>query len=117
VPVEDPRTAPDGCTVITLCGSMRFREEFERLDAELTSAGHVVLAPTALDPAAEPDAEERARLGRAHLQKVAMADEVLVVNVGDYLGESTRREIAHAHSRGIPVRFLEPHADERDAAG
>lgn len=89
---------------------MRFREELERLDAELTLAGHVVLAPTALAPSRELDAEERARLGRVHLQKVAMADEVLVVNVGGYVGESTRREIEHARSRGVPVSFLEPHA-------
>ena len=110
MPLQDPRTAPGAYTVITLCGSMRFREEFERLEAELTLAEHVVLTPTALDPSTELDAEQRARLGRIHLQKVAMADEVLVVNVGDYVGESTRREIEHARSRGIAVSFLEPHA-------
>jgi hypothetical protein len=109
VPVEEPRTAPDELTVITLCGSMRFRDELERLDAELTLAGHVVLTPTALDPSVELDAEERARLGRIHLQRIAMADEVLVVNVGGYVGESTRREIEHARSLGIRVSFLEPH--------
>jgi hypothetical protein len=43
-----------------------------------------------------------------HLAKVEMADEVLVVNVGGYVGESTRLEIEHARSRGTPVRFLEP---------
>ncbi|WP_198346379.1 MULTISPECIES: DUF4406 domain-containing protein [Nocardioides] len=95
--------------VITLCGSMRFRDEFARLDAELTLAGHVVLTPTALDPATELDAEDRARLDRIHLQRIAMADEVLVVNVGDYVGDSTRREIEYARSRGLAVSFLEPH--------
>ena len=108
---EGARTAPDEFTVITLCGSLRFREELERLDGELTLAGHVVLTPTAVDPGRELDAEERARLGRIHLQKIAMADEVLVVNVDDYVGESTRREIEHARSRGLAVRFLEPHAE------
>jgi len=107
----EPATAPDGFTVITLCGSMRFREEFARLDAELTLAGHVVLTPTALDPSTELSAEDRERLGRIHLQKVAMADEVLVVNVGGHLGESARRELEHARSLGLAVRFLEPHAD------
>ncbi|GAB3772484.1 hypothetical protein GCM10027600_32340 [Nocardioides ginsengisegetis] len=102
---------PDEFTVITLCGSMRFREEFARLDAELTLAGHVVLTPTALDPSTELSSEDRERLGRVHLQKIAMADEVLVVNVGGYLGESTRRELEHARSRGLPVSFLEPHAE------
>ena len=94
---------------------MRFREEFERLDAELTLAGHVVLTPTALAPSTELNAEERARLGRIHLQKVAMADEVFIVNVGDYVGESTRREIEHARSRGVAVSYLEPHAPDEFA--
>jgi hypothetical protein len=116
VPVEEPRTAPDEYTVITLCGSMRFREEFERLDSELTLAGHVVLTPTTLAPSRELNAEERARLGRIHLQKVAMADEVLIVNVGGHVGESTRREIEHARSRGVAVSYLEPHAPDCHAA-
>jgi hypothetical protein len=103
-------------TVITLCGSMRFRAEFDRLEAELTLAGHVVLTPTNLTSRAAPSAEERALLGRIHLQKVAMADEVLAVNVGDYVGESTHREIEHARSLGIVVNFLEPHAHQ-DCAG
>lgn len=91
---------------------MQFRDEFERLDAELTLAGHVVLTPTALPPSRELTAEERARLGYIHLQKVAMADEVLIVNVGDHVGESTRREIEHARSRGVTVSYLEPHAPD-----
>jgi hypothetical protein len=94
--------------VVTLCGSMRFAEAFQRLEAELTLAGHVVLRPASLEPSRELDTEDRARLGRLHLQKVAMADEVLVVNVGGYVGESTRREIEHARSLGVAVRFLEP---------
>ncbi|KRF13814.1 hypothetical protein ASG90_13370 [Nocardioides sp. Soil797] len=101
---------------------MRFRDDFERLEADLTLAGHVVLAPTALAPTAlaptalapteELTVEERARLGRIHPQKVAMADEVLVVNVSGHVGESTRREIEHAVSLGIPVRYLEPHVPD-----
>ena len=94
---------------------MRFREEFERLDAELTLAGHMVLTPTALAPSTELNEEERARLGRIHLQKIAMADEILVVNVGGYVGESTRREIGHARSCGVAVSFLEPHANDHYA--
>jgi hypothetical protein len=105
---EGPRTVADEFTVVTLCGSLRFREEFERLDGELTLAGYVVLTPAALAPGTEPGDEDRAQLGRVHLAKVAMADEVLVVNVGGYVGESTRREIAHARSHGVAVSFLEP---------
>lgn len=112
MPTEEARAAPDEFTVITLCGSMSFREEFERIDAELTLAGHVVLTPTALPPSRELNVEERARLGRIHLQKASMADEVLIVDVGGYVGESTRREIEHARSRGVAVSYLEPHAPD-----
>lgn len=116
MPSEERRAAPEEGTVIALCGSMRFHEQLERLEAELTLAGHVVLAPVAVPTSAELTAEDRARLGRVHLRKVAMADEVLVVNVGGYVGESTRREIEHARSRGIAVSFLEPHTDGPYAA-
>lgn len=109
MPVEEQRNASAEFTVVTLCGSMRFRAEFERLDAELTLAGHVVLTPALLAPAMELSVEERERLGRVHLQKVEMADQVLVVNVGGYIGDSTRREIEHARARGVPVTYLEPH--------
>jgi hypothetical protein len=95
-------------TVITLCGSMRFRDEFARLESELALAGHVVLRPTAVDRSAELDADARATLGQIHLQKIELSDEVLIVNVGGYVGDATRREIEHAESLGIPVRFLEP---------
>ena len=91
---------------------MRFSAELERLETELTLAGHVVLSPVALAAGTDLTEEQRARLGRIHLQKVAMADEVLVVNVGGYVGQSTRREIALARSRGVPVRFLEGPRDE-----
>ncbi|MBF4163550.1 hypothetical protein [Nocardioides acrostichi] len=97
-----------GIPVVALCGSMRFRDEFDRLTTELTLAGNVVLAPVMIDASTVLDEETRARLGRVHLAKVAMADEALVVNVGGYLGESTRREIEHAHAHGVAVRYLEP---------
>lgn len=111
MPEDGPSRERGDLRVVTLCGSMRFRSEMERLEAELTLAGHVVLAPVLLPASTELGAEERARLGRVHLQKVAMADEVLVVDVDGYVGESTRREVEHACSLGIPVRFLERPVD------
>ena len=42
-----------------------------------------------------------------HKQKIDMADEILVLNVGGYVGDSTRSEIEHAIARGKPVRWLE----------
>ena len=42
-----------------------------------------------------------------HKRKIDMADEIFVINVGGYIGFSTRSEIAYAHATGKPVRYLE----------
>ena len=42
-----------------------------------------------------------------HKRKIDMADEIFVINVGGYIGESTGGEIAYAKSQGIAVRYLE----------
>src|SRR5690242_6841383 len=94
--------------IVTLCGSMRFADDFARLEAELTLAGHLVLAPTVFPPGTSLEDDQIALLDRLHRQKIDLGDEVLIVNVGGYVGDSTRGEIEYARSRGIPVRSLEP---------
>ena len=42
-----------------------------------------------------------------HLRKIDMADEVFVINVGGYIGSSTRNEIKYAIDHGKEVRYLE----------
>ena len=52
-------------------------------------------------------------LDKMHFQKIDMADEIFVINVGGYIGESTRREIAHATDKGKKVNYLEmPNSNE-----
>lgn len=45
-----------------------------------------------------------------HLRKIDMADEIYVINVGGYIGESTRSEIEYAKKNGRVVRYLEENA-------
>ena len=42
-----------------------------------------------------------------HKRKIDMADEIYVINVGGYIGASTRSEIAYAMAKGKPVTYLE----------
>ena len=49
----------------------------------------------------------KAMLDDMHKRKIDMADEIFVINVGGYIGESTRSEITYAKSQGIAVRYLE----------
>lgn len=59
---------------------------------------------------AEPGAAEELKLAldALHRWKIRACDEVLVVNPGCYIGDSTRAEIAYAHQLGRPVRYTGP---------
>ena len=120
--MSDPERSAEG-TVVTLCGSTRFEAEFAAVNRRLTLEGCVVLAPGMFslpDLPGDGEADEaglRERLGRVHLQKIRMADEVFIVDPGGYVGESTRREIAYAESLGKPVRYLSRERAPHDHAG
>ena len=73
---------------------------------ELTFTGVIVVAPTEADES--PTAKQKAVLDALHLRKIDLADRVLIVNPGGYVGESTRREIAYAQAAGKPISFTDP---------
>lgn len=78
---------------------------------ELTFAGVIVVAPGVF-PSGEANVvvsdEQKSALGALHLRKIDLADRVLVVNPGGYIGESTSREIAYARATGKPVSYTDP---------
>ena len=100
--------------IVCICGSIRFADEMSRANRELTFAGAIVVAPgvflrTDASSADETITEEqKAALDALHLRKIDLADRVLVVNPGGYVGESTSREIAYARATGKPVSFTDP---------
>jgi hypothetical protein len=107
------RTRPE---IVVLCGSTRFYDEFQRANYELTMAGAIVLS-VGFYPHAQAehghgegvghDSAEKVALDELHKRKIDLADRVLVLNVGGYIGESTRSEIAYAEKIGRPVDYLE----------
>lgn len=104
-------TTTDKPTIVCLCGSGRFREAFERVEFDETLAGRIVLTIgcNTKDIARDLEWEHvKPMLDELHLRKIDLADEVLILNVGGYIGESTRRELAYAEAHGKAVRFLEP---------
>lgn len=104
---------PDRPEIVCICGSTRFAEEMNAVNRELTFAGAIVLAPGVFPRAGDDEAdvvltdEQRAALGALHLRKIDLADRVLVVNPGGYVGESTSGEIAYARAAGKPVAFTD----------
>jgi hypothetical protein len=106
--------------IICLCGSTRFYEYFQKANYEFTMAGNIVLSvgfyPHAQKQMHSEDvgctAEQKIALDELHKRKIDLADEVYVLNVDGYIGESTRSEIQYAEKLGMPIRYLVARAIE-----
>lgn len=96
--------------VITLCGSTRFKEQFLEAQKRLTLEGNIVISVGLFghsgdDEVWTPGTKEM--LDNMHKRKIDMADAIYVINVGGYIGESTRSEIEYATKQGKTVMYLE----------
>lgn len=99
--------------IVCLCGSTRFIDQFATATWQLELQGFIVLGCTLLPSwfclVRDHFAELQGMKGQRdahHLQKIDLADEVLVLDIGGYIGESTRNEIAYAEQHGKPVRYV-----------
>lgn len=100
----------NGFKVITLCGSTRFKDEFLEAQKRLTLEGNVVISVGLFGHSGDDEVWTEGvkdMLDRQHLAKIDLADEIFVINVGGYIGESTRREIAYAEFKGKSISYLE----------
>jgi len=103
-------------TIVCLCGSTRFKQEFIDANFKETMVGKIVLSVGWFGHADKKKycitEEEKEMLDELHLRKIDLADEVLILNVNGYIGESTRNELEYAyrHPRHNykKIRFLEP---------
>ena len=103
--------------VITLCGSTRFKDEFMRVQKELTLKGNIVISVGLFGHSGDNEVWEnmdegtltktKEMLDDMHKRKIDMADEIFVINVNGYIGDSTKSEIDYAKSHGKKVNYLE----------
>ena len=116
-PSDTVRHLPSRPKVVTLCGSTRFMDAFFEQGWRLTLEGVIVLSVGVCKHAEHHGGEALGgdvceRLDELHWRKIDLSDEILVLNVGGYIGESTRAEIEYATRTGKPVRYLEEVAEE-----
>ena len=90
--------------IITLCGSRKFAKVFRAVELELCKKGVVVLSPVFSN--GERTAADIRSLNQTHLKKIALADEILVIDVQGYIGERTRYEINVAKGWHKQIRYL-----------
>lgn len=105
-------------TIYTLCGSSRFPEAFHLVNAHLSMQGHIVISLGLFGHADEPrgarfltsdgdeNTKEKAQLDQLHFRKIDISDAIFVINVGGYVGSSTKREIAYAWEKGKRIEWL-----------
>ena len=103
--------------VITLCGSTRFKDEFLKVQKDLTLQGNIVISVGLFGHSGDSEVWEnmdertltktKEILDDIHKRKIDMADEIFVINVDGYIGESTKSEIEYAKSLGKKVNYLE----------
>ncbi len=96
--------------IITLCGSTRFKEQFLEAQKRLTLEGNIVISVGLFghsgdDEVWTPGMKEM--LDDMHKRKIDLADAIYVINVGGYIGTSTRSEIEYAKAAGKEVLYLE----------
>lgn len=96
-------------TKVCLCGSTRFKEAYIEANKTETLKGNIVLSVGLYghEEKIDMDGPIKAMLDELHLRKIDFSDEILVLNVGGYIGSSTSKEIAYALSQGKKVRYLE----------
>ena len=94
--------------VITLCGSTRFKDDFERINKELTLLGNIVISDGCFGHSGDTFTEEqKIMLDDIHKRKIDMADAIYVINKDGYIGDSTRSEIKYAIAHGKQVILME----------
>lgn len=94
--------------IITLCGSTKFKNVFNRVAQRLSLKGHIVLSPTIFSHAdnIELTEENFQILKKVHLDKIVMSDVVIIINVDGYIGETTKEEIEYAEKLNKEIIYL-----------
>ncbi len=103
--------------IITLCGLTRFKDEFLKAQKDLTLKGNIVISVGLFGHSGDGEVWEnkdegtltktKEMLDDMHKRKIDLSDEIFVINVGGYIGESTKSEIEYAKATGKKVNYLE----------
>lgn len=92
--------------IITLCGSLKFKKEMMIIAEQMALEGNCIITPVypVLEKYKRTD-EQLEKLKEAHFKKIEMSNAILVVNVNDYIGDSTNLEIEYAKKLGKEIIY------------
>lgn len=92
--------------IITLCGSLKFQKEMMIIAEKMALNGNCILTPVypILENNEKTD-EQINMLKEAHFKRIDLSDAILVMNVNNYIGESTSFEIEYAKKLGKEIMY------------
>ena len=92
--------------VITLCGSLKFQEEMMTVAEKMALEGYCILTPVyPVFKNVDRTEEQLIKLKDAHFKRIELSNAILVVNVNNYIGESTNLEVEYAKKLGKEIIY------------
>lgn len=92
--------------IVTLCGSLKFQKEMMRVAEKMALEGYCVLTPVyPVSKNLDITEEQLVKLKETHFKRIELADDVLVINVNNYIGDSTNLEIEYAKELGKEIMY------------
>lgn len=92
--------------IVTLCGSLKFQKEMMRVAEKMALEGYCVLTPVyPVSKNLDITEEQLVKLKETHFKRIELSDDVLVINVNNYIGDSTNLEIEYAKELGKEIMY------------
>lgn len=91
--------------IITVCGSLKYQKEMMEIAEKMAKHGNCMITPVYPTGKYGCSDEEKIFLRKEHFEKIKLSDSILVVNVDNYIGEDTKKEIEYAKSLGKEIIY------------
>lgn len=92
--------------IITMCGSLEFQKEMMKVAEKIALDGYCVLTPVyPVLENIERTEEQLIKLKEAHFKRIELLDAILVVDINNYIGNSTNLEIDYAKKLGKEIIY------------
>ena len=92
--------------IITLCGSLKFQKEMMTIAEKMALEGYCILTPVyPVLENVERTEKKLIKLKEEHFKRIELSDAILVVNVNNYIGNSTDIEIEYAKQLGKEIIY------------
>lgn len=93
--------------IVTLCGSLKFQNEMMKIAQDMALEGYCILTPPVYLTSNVINITDKQilKLKEEHLQRIELSDAILVVNVNNYIGESTNFEIEYAQKLDKEIMY------------